>query len=104
MEELGMFPELGGGPVVAIYALGEEQLPTALAVAAVFRAGGLSTQVAPDPVRFKKAMRHANRCGAAWAVLVGPDEAQAGVVTAKRMADRQQLRLPPAELLPHLRS
>jgi len=104
MEELGMFPELGGGPVVAIYALGEEQLPTALAAAAVFRAGGLSTQVAPDPVRFKKAMRHANRCGAAWAVLVGPDEAQAGVVTAKRMADRQQLRLPPAELLPHLRS
>lgn len=103
MDELGMFPELGGGVQAAVFALGEDQLPAALEAATALRAAGISVQVAPEPMRFKKAMKQTFKLGARWAVLVGPDEQAAGLVALKDMADRTQESLELAAVLERVR-
>jgi histidyl-tRNA synthetase len=94
MEELGMFPDLGSTVQAMVVALGEDELPAALEAAASLRAAGVSVQVQPEPMRFKKIMRAASRGSVSWLVLVGEDERAAGAVALRSMTTREQLVLP----------
>ncbi|MFH1469569.1 MAG: histidine--tRNA ligase [Pseudomonadota bacterium] len=90
MEELGMLPELGSGLDAAVFAMEEAQLPAAMRAAAALRAAGLAALLAPEPARFKKAMKAADRLSVPWVLLVGPDEDAAGQVTLRQASTRAQ--------------
>ena len=91
MDELGMFPDLGSGVQVMVVALGDDEIPAALAAAAVLRAAGISVQVSPEPMRFKKIMKAAGRMAVPWLVLLGDQERQAGMVALRDMTTREQV-------------
>jgi len=97
MDELGMFPDLGSGVQVMVVALGEDELPAALAAAAVLRDAGISVQVSPEPMRFKKIMKAAGRTAVPWLVLVGDHERQAGMVALRDMTTREQVVVSPVD-------
>ncbi len=91
MDELGMFPALDAGVQAMVVALGDDELPAALAAATTLRRVGVRVTAAPEPMRFKKIMRAATRDGVPWLLVVGPDEAMAGQVALRDMATREQV-------------
>jgi len=72
---------------------------TAFAVetATVLRAAGVRTQVYFEDKKFKQKMAYADRSGIPFALIIGGDEAAAGVVGLKDMAAGTQETLSPAQ-------
>jgi histidyl-tRNA synthetase len=62
----------------------------ALRLATELRAAGVNTDVAPEPAKLGKQLRHADRIGARFALIVGEDERSRGTVTVKDLAAGDQ--------------
>jgi histidyl-tRNA synthetase len=59
--------------------------------------------VYPEASKLQKQLKYADRCGARFVVIAGPDEEAAGTVTLKDLAGRTQETLPREELGARLR-
>ncbi|MEL6893414.1 MAG: His/Gly/Thr/Pro-type tRNA ligase C-terminal domain-containing protein, partial [Actinomycetota bacterium] len=80
----------------------------ALTLTAELREAGFAADRAFDGRSMKAQMKLANRAGAAFAVIVGTDEAEAGTVTVKPMSSRpgdgaEQQTILRNDLIPHLK-
>ncbi len=75
---------------VLVAALDEACLPAALRAAACFRAAGHAAAVSPEPLPLRKVLRQADQRRIPFAAVVGPDEATAGTVFVRRLADGVQ--------------
>jgi histidyl-tRNA synthetase len=62
----------------------------ALRLATELRAAGVNTDVAPEPAKLGKQLKHADRIGARFALIVGEDERSRGTVTVKDLAAGDQ--------------
>lgn len=94
MEELGMLPDTAAAVDVYVTVWDDGQRGAALAAAAAFRAAGLRTELHLGGGKLGKQLQAAERRGARFAAIVGPDEAAAGAVQLKGLADRAQETLP----------
>ena len=65
--------------------------------ATVLRAAGIRTQVYFEDKKFKQKMAYADKSGIPYALIIGGNEAAAGVVGLKDMASGAQETLPPAQ-------
>ena len=77
---------------------------SALALTRELRAAGWGADRAFDGRSMKSQMKSADRSGARWAVIVGPDEVAAGTVVLRNLVDSGQETVPRAELTSRLRS
>jgi len=68
------------------------------------RDAGLSVEMPPEEMKFKKSIGLADKLGAKYALIIGEDEVASGRYTLKRLADGQQTQHPVAELLVHLQT
>ncbi len=95
-------------PVAAVVYSGEAAKAVALRLLADLRAAGVPVTTTYGARSFKSQMRQANKSGAAYALLLGDDEAAAGVVTLRDLAAGAQEAVPLGEvverLLAHARS
>ena len=86
---------------------GEAAESAALGVARSLRQLGLSVELDGSGAAFGKQFKRADRSGAAWAVVIGDEEAAAGVLRLKpllREGEEQRLALnAPSELAEALR-
>ena len=83
------------GPDVLVTVFGPEQQEASARVADRLRRRGVAVELALDPAqRLERQLRHADRVGARFALIIGPDEAEAGTVLVKDLRQRQQERLP----------
>ena len=72
-------------------------MPFAVETATVLRAAGVKTQVYFENRKFKQKIGFADKSGIPFALIIGGDEAAAGVVSLKDMAAGTQEKLTPAE-------
>jgi histidyl-tRNA synthetase len=94
MEELGMLPDVSAAVDVYVTVWDDATRPAALAAAAAFRAAGLRTELHLGGGKPGKQLQAAERRGARFAAIVGPEEAAAGAVQLKTLASRAQQTLP----------
>ncbi|MGH9700425.1 MAG: His/Gly/Thr/Pro-type tRNA ligase C-terminal domain-containing protein, partial [Candidatus Acidiferrales bacterium] len=68
------------------------------------RDAGLTVELPPEEMKFKKALGLADKLGARYALIIGEDEVAAKTFTLKRMADAHQDKLSESHLLEYLES
>jgi histidyl-tRNA synthetase len=99
LQKYGLIPELGLTPTSVLVTIFDESgLIAAYRLAAELRKGGVCAAVYPEPAKLMKQLKYADRLGMKLALIVGPDEEAAGVVTIKDLAARTQTTVKREEL------
>jgi len=105
LKELGRVPaEVAASPVDVYVAIfdSERHLP-ALALSQELRQAGLRVASHPVAVKLGKQFKYADRIGARFVLVLGPDELKAGEVTLKDLRTGEQSRLPRQAVAEHIR-
>jgi histidyl-tRNA synthetase len=91
LQELGLVPPLPTTPAAVLVTVFSPDLqPASLKLAAQLRQAGLNAACYPEPAKLPKQFKYADRMGMRAALVVGPDEATAGKVTVKDLAQGTQ--------------
>jgi len=105
LQEFGALPALRPAPAqVLVTTFDAPSLTESVRLAAELRAAGLSAEWYPQADRLPKQLKYADRQGIPIAVIQGPDERNAGVVTVKNLQTRLQSQVPRPELAARLRA
>jgi histidyl-tRNA synthetase len=83
--------------------MGEKAYATALRAAKILRSAGFAVELPPAEQKFGKALGHADKLGAQYALILGDNEVQSGEWTLKTLATGEQTKLPEQDLLQFLR-
>ncbi len=78
--------------------------PSAVQIARKLRECGLTVELPPEEMKFKKSLGLADKLGARYAVIIGEDEVASGTYTLKNLADGGQKKLNENDLLEYLES
>jgi histidyl-tRNA synthetase len=78
--------------------------PASVAIARKLREAGLSVELPPEEMKFKKSLGLADKLGARYALIIGEDEVASNKFTLKRLADAEQNKFSEYELLEYLES
>ena len=73
-----------------------EDLSAAISLATTLRDNGIRTQLYTEQKKFKQKMSYADKLGVPYAIFLGEDEINAGVVACKDMRSGEQTKLDPA--------
>ena len=103
MEELGMVAAASTPAKVLIAFFDANHLGDYHRLARDLRAAGLSTEVYPEAVSLGDQLKYAVRKGFPTAVIAGDREFAAGQWQVKNLLTREQVTVPSAELIEHLR-
>ena len=87
------------GRDVYIAWMGEKAYAIAIRAAKNLRAAGFSVELPPVEQKFGKALGHADKLGARYALILGEDEVSSGQWTLKTLADGTQQKLTEPQLL-----
>ena len=91
-------------PLIYIAWMGEHAYAAAVRTARDLRNAGFSVELPPTELKFGKALSHADKLGAKFALILGDNEVSEGLWTLKTLADGTQQRLPEPALVEHLRN
>jgi len=94
MEERGMFPEQPTAAEVLVTVFNDDTVQAAARTATALRAQGVSAELYVGDSRLKSQLKHGNKRGYPWVVLVGPDEVADGVITLKNTRTWDNVTLP----------
>ncbi len=99
LEELGLFPEnRGSSPAkVLVTVFDKESQMASYQLSVELRQAGLKVYSYPTPDKLGKQFRHADRIGAAIAIILGPDEIANQQVAIKDLKTREQKTVKRAE-------
>ena len=99
LRALDRVPEpAAGGPAAVVTVFDAERQPDAARTADALRAHGVAVELCLDPnQRLDRQLKYADRVGARYALIIGPDEAAAGTVMVKDLRRRTQERHPAAD-------
>jgi len=103
IEETGNAPAPDGLSVYVAW-MGLASYPTAVWITRKLRDAGLTVELPPEEMKFKKSLGLADKLGARYALILGEDEVASRTFTLKRLADAEQKKLTEAELLEYLES
>ncbi|MFZ0880650.1 MAG: His/Gly/Thr/Pro-type tRNA ligase C-terminal domain-containing protein, partial [Candidatus Acidiferrales bacterium] len=84
--------------------MGEKSYAPSVRLARKLRDAGVSVELPPEEMKFKKSLGLADKLSARFALIIGEDEVASGQFTLKRLADGEQRKLPEAELLAELKN
>jgi len=104
LEALSLIPEqkrAGKGVLMTVF--DAAHLEIAMRTAASLRDEGVQVILYPESDKLAKQLKYADRIGVRCALVIGPDEAEAGQVMVKDLVSRQQESVPQAELVEYLR-
>jgi histidyl-tRNA synthetase len=102
LQESGKAPAPRGRDVYIAW-MGEKAHATAIRAAKDLRAAGFSVELPHTEQKFGKALGHADKLGARYALILGDDEVAEGLWTLKTLADGSQQKLTEPDLLAFLR-
>ena len=83
---------------VVVMPVEEGQIPTGVAAAALLRQADVPTMLYTEPNGVRDKLAYANKMGIEYVVLVGPKEAESGMVTVKHMLTSDSSTIPLADL------
>jgi histidyl-tRNA synthetase len=99
MEDLGLGPRRASTAAAFVTVFGAEQARDSLALARELRDGGVNTVVALEPGGLGKQFKEADRKGARFALVLGPDEIARGEVVVKDLRGGGQRSVARADVL-----
>jgi len=102
LQESGKMPAQQGRDIYIAW-MGEKAQATAVRAAKDLRKAGFSVELPPVEQKFGKALGHADKLGAKYALILGDNEVAEGLWTLKTLADGSQAKFTEADLLEHLR-
>lgn len=95
----GLIPTTRQSPAtVVVIPLEEAQIVEAIKVAATLRDADISSILYTEPGKVAKKIRYADRMGFKYAILIGAQEAEAGVVALKDMTSGENTLIPLGDL------
>ena len=99
LRALDRVPEpAAGGPAAVVTVFDANSQPESARIAEALRRHGVTVELCLDPdQRLDRQLKHADRVGARYALIIGPDEAAAGAVMVKDLRRRTQERHPAAD-------
>lgn len=98
LEQYDASPPLDSRPAsILITTFDESTLAASLSLATKFRETGLDVEWYPEVEKLGKQLKYADRIGARAAVILGPDELEAGLVTVRDLASGEQQAVPRSE-------
>ena len=99
LRALDRVPEpAAGGPAAVVTVFDANSQPESARIAEALRRHGVAVELCLDPdQRLDRQLKHADRVGARYALIIGPDEAAAGAVMVKDLRRRTQERHPAAD-------
>ena len=104
LEKYGCIPPLAKSPVQVLTTVFDaEGVGKAFALAQELRDGGIRSASYLEYTKLPKQFKYADRIGARFAVIVGPDEASQGLVTIKDMQTRSQVTVPQGKMVKQLK-
>lgn len=89
---------------VLIVNFGKTEERYAMRILQQLRAAGFNSELYPTAAKIKKQMSYAHEKGAKYALLIGEDEMESGVLTCKNMESGDQLKLSIEQLIKQLSS
>lgn len=90
-EEFNLIPNLNTKTQVLITVFSPELLEKSLAASFNLRGKNINTELFPDPnAKLDKQLKYANQKGIPYVVIIGPEEAEKGVVRLKNMQTGEQ--------------
>ncbi len=102
LQESGKAPAQQGRDVYIAW-MGERARATAIRAAKDLRKAGFSVELPPVEQKFGKALGHADKLGAKYALILGDNEVSEGLWTLKTLADGSQAKYTEPDLLEHLK-
>jgi histidyl-tRNA synthetase len=102
LQESGKVPAQQGRDVYVTW-MGEKARATAVRAAKDLRKAGFSVELPPTEQKFGKALGHADKLGAKYALILGDNEVSEGLWTLKTLADGSQAKFTEQDLLEYLR-
>ena len=103
IEEGGNAPKLAGLAVYVAW-MGPAAYPAAVRITRKLREAGLTVELPPEEMKFKKSLGLADKLGARYALIIGEDEVASASYTLKNLADAEQRKLSENDLLEYLES
>jgi histidyl-tRNA synthetase len=102
LQESGKAPAAPGRDIYIAW-MGEKAFATAIRAAKLLRGAGYRVEMSATEQKFGKALGHADKLGARYALILGDDEASSGEWTLKTLADGSQAKYTEPDLLEYLR-
>ena len=102
LQESGKAPAAPGRDIYIAW-MGEKAFATAIRAAKLLRGAGYRVEMSATEQKFGKALGHADKLGARYALILGDDEASSGEWTLKTLADGSQTKYTEPDLLEYLR-
>ena len=91
LQEAGLVPEFQPSPAqVLVTVFDEKLLPQSFALATELRNAGVNVMVYPEPAKLPKQFKFADRMKMKVALVLGPDEAEKGLVVVKNLTNGEQ--------------
>lgn len=91
LNQLDLYPKTTVNQTQVIFLnFGEKEMNFCIPVLAKLRAAGISTEMYPDAVKFKKQMQYANDRNIPFVAIVGESEMAENVITLKNMTTGEQ--------------
>jgi histidyl-tRNA synthetase len=91
LQEAGLVPEFEPSPAqVLVTVFDENLLMQSFVLASELRKAGINTMVYPEPAKLPKQFKFADRMKMKAALVLGPDEAEKGLVVVKNLGTGEQ--------------
>jgi len=91
LQEAGLLPEFQSTPAQVLVTVFDEKLAMqSFALAAELRNAGLNVMVFPEPAKLQKQFKFADKMKMKVALVLGPDEAEKGLVVVKNLVTGEQ--------------
>jgi len=103
LQTFGHTPDFKDGTPIYVTAFDAEHLLPSISLAAELRSAGLRVSSHLAAVKLQKQFKHADRLGARFVLVLGPDEVTKGQVSVKDLQTGEQRSLPRAGLAAELK-
>jgi len=91
LKQYGLIPDLQVNPTQILVTIFDEDLmQVSITTSAILRREGFSVQTYPEPAKIGKQLKFADRNGVKFALVIGPEEKEQGIVQVKDMKTREQ--------------
>jgi histidyl-tRNA synthetase len=94
LDDEGAKPACPRALDAVVFPFGESERPAAIQLAQRLRAGGSSVELVLAPMKLKRALADADRAGARFIYLLGPEELTRGVALVRDLASGEQSEVP----------
>jgi len=105
LREAGLLPEFQPSPAQVLVTVFDEKLMSqSFALAGELRQAGLSVMVSPEPIKLQKQFKFADKMKMKVALVIGPDEAEQGLVVIKNLMSGDQVQVQREAVLESIKS